>query len=132
MISGSGQLHDVRVYGKPIVWNGVQCIEFLYEDITEHKKMETGIQKLNDTLKLIRNINQLIVRVDNEPELLQQGCEELVSNARYPLAWIGFTQEGTFDILPVAKAGKSIDYSVFDKSHLGRFGTRARTDRDGY
>jgi two-component system, NtrC family, sensor kinase len=110
MISGSGQLHDVRVYGKPIVWNGVQCTEFLYEDITEHNKMETGIQKLNDTLKLIRNINQLIVRIDREPELLQKGCEELVSSGYYPLAWIGFIQEGTFDILPVAKAGKSIDY----------------------
>jgi two-component system, NtrC family, sensor kinase len=110
IICADGQLKDVRVYSKETNWNGETCIQLLFEDITERKKMEMGIHNLNETLKLIRNINQLIVKIDNESELLQKGCEELVSSGHYLLAWIGFMQSGSYDVLPVASAGGQTEY----------------------
>lgn len=110
LIRKTGDYRDLRAYNKEITWNGEQAIQVLYEDVTERKQMEARITELNETLQLVRNINQLIVRTDNELMLLQQGCLEMVRNDRYPLAWIGFIKEGTYDILPVAKAGKRTDY----------------------
>jgi PAS domain S-box-containing protein len=110
--------------------------EGFLENITEQKHMEARIRKLNDTLELIRNIHQLIVRSDNERELLQQGCDRLVKGQRYPLAWIGFIQEHSYSVLPVAQAGSRTDYLAsvevtWDESPAGQgpVGTAIKTGK---
>ena len=110
IIRQNGVLRDVRIYTKEIIWNGEKCHQMLFEDITERKQMEVGIHQLNNTLELIRNINQLIVRMDNEAELLQMGCNLIVKNERYKLAWIGIIQANSYEVMPTAMAGKAVDY----------------------
>ncbi len=109
MVCADGSLRDVRVYSQAIVWNGEPCLQLLYEDITVPKKMETEIRNLNEILMLIRNINQLIVRTDDEAELMQKGCEELARSGRYQVACICMVSADASEIKPLAAAGPEIE-----------------------
>ena len=79
-------------------------------DITERKQITTRLDELHKTMQLVTDIDQLIVKIDDESELLQQACNEFVKSRKYPLAWIGFNQEGSYDILPSIKCGEKTDY----------------------
>lgn len=115
IIRKNGQLHDLRVHGGEIYWRGEKCVQLIYEDITVNKRMEKSIHDLHDTLELIRNINRLIVREDNELELLQKGCDQIVKDNRYQLAWIGFSKESNNGIPLMVMAGRGVDYIKADR-----------------
>jgi len=54
-----------------------------------HKnRMEKRINHLTAILKAIRDVNQLIVRVNNSKELLQKTCDTLISTRAYSSAWL--------------------------------------------
>lgn len=54
-----------------------------------HKySMEKHIAHLNDILKAIRDINQLIVRVSSTRELLEKTCQILITTKAYTAAWM--------------------------------------------
>jgi len=74
------------------------------------KRAEERILYFNEVLQLLRNLNKLIVRIDSEPELVQEVCNELTWHRPYKLAWIGLTQDDSYDVLPVAWAGFEDDY----------------------
>ena len=105
-------------------------------DITERKLMAMRLDELHRTLQLVTDINQLIVKIDNEAELLQQACNEFVKSKQYPLAWIGFKEEGSYDILPSVMCGERADYLskikiTWDDSRFGQgpTGTAIRTGK---
>ncbi|WP_331774135.1 PAS domain S-box protein [Sulfurospirillum sp. 1612] len=60
-----------------------------FEDISNRRQVE----HLNRVLKLIRDVNQSIVRIKNRDELLQESCEILISSDLYQYAWIKITQD---------------------------------------
>jgi hypothetical protein len=39
-----------------------------------------------------------------------EACNRFVESRQYPLAWIGFKKEGSFDILPFVQCGERADY----------------------
>jgi len=87
-------------------------------------------------MKLVTDINQLIVQIDNEKELLQQACNEFIESRQYPLAWIGFKKEGSYEILPSVQCGVGADYLskikiTWDDSRFGQgpTGTAIRTGK---
>ncbi|MFZ2071094.1 MAG: histidine kinase dimerization/phosphoacceptor domain -containing protein [Halobacteriota archaeon] len=68
------------------------------EDITERKRAEERIWHLNNVLKAIRTVNQLIVKEKDRDSLLQKACDALVETSDYDVVWLGFLGEGkTFD-----------------------------------
>jgi two-component system, NtrC family, sensor kinase len=77
----------------------------LQQEIIQRRQAEEQTSHLNKVLQLIRRINQLIVKIDDESELLQEACHRLIASNDYKLAWIGYVQEGSYDMLPVAQAG---------------------------
>ncbi len=57
-------------------------------DITDIKKAEKDLKHLNDVLRAIRDINQLIVKEKNIRNLIENACKILTENRRYYHAWI--------------------------------------------
>ncbi|MBM4288125.1 MAG: response regulator [Deltaproteobacteria bacterium] len=63
-------------------------------EIAQYKnEAEKRIAHLNDVLRAIRNVNQLIVRERNLDRLIQQACDLLVETRGYHQAWIVLLDE---------------------------------------
>jgi PAS domain S-box-containing protein len=100
-------------------------IRIYSRNITSRTLMAARINNLNSILQLTTNINQLIVKIDDETILLQKACDQFVESRQYLLSWIGLKKDGSFDILPSARAGKGADYLssakiTWDDSPLGQ------------
>ena len=83
-------------------------------DITERKRAEVNLARLNRTLQTLYQCNQALVRATEEYELLQSVCRILVEVGGLRMAWVGYrelNEEKT--VRPVAKAG-------YDEGYLER------------
>ena len=134
-----GSIRIVAIKTAPVRDNSGKILYFdgIVEDITESKKTEERILYLNETLKVIRNINQLIVQIANETELLQKACQALIAGRNYKLAWIALVQEGSYEVKIAAQASAAdTDYLssikvTWDDSKFGRgpTGTAIKTGK---
>ncbi len=86
--------------------NGVASIG---EDITEQKRAELGIKRLNRVYAVLSGINGLIVRVRDRNELYREACRIAVE-AGFPLVWLGIVDALATRIVPVAWHGDGDDY----------------------
>jgi PAS domain S-box-containing protein len=77
----------------------------LGRDITERKRAEERIYHLNRVLESIRNIDQLIVRVEDRDTLLTGACEILSEVSGYYFVWIGLASEEDKRVVPAAYWG---------------------------
>jgi PAS domain S-box-containing protein len=75
-------------------------------DITERKKKEEELVRLNRTLRAISNSNQVMMRATDESQYLNDLCKIIVEDCGHTMVWIGFAQkdEGR-TVKPVAWAG---------------------------
>ncbi len=71
-------------------------------DLTERKKAEQQIQRLNKLYLALSETNQAIVRMDNENELFQLVCKCAVDHGGMKLAWIGQTDETQTWVYPAS------------------------------
>jgi len=85
----------------PISLGGQACLLGTFRDITDRMKVEAKIEHLNRVLRAIRNINQLIVKVESVDELIQNACVLLVEFRSYTSAMIILANE---DNRPIAHA----------------------------
>jgi len=76
----------------------------LFVDVTDHKKAEARVAKLNVVLRAIRNVNQLITQETDRDALLQGACRHLVATQGYSSAWVAARDESG-RLLAVAEAG---------------------------
>lgn len=92
------------VSSKTIVSNGQKFFFGIIRDVTETLANRRRIEKLNRFNILLNEISELIVRVDNEEELLRRACETAVTHGGFVLVWIGTaTRQGS--LRPLASAG---------------------------
>ena len=82
-------------------------------DLSERKKREEALQqretelrRANRLLRTLSECNQILVRAENESELVQSICETMVNHGDYPYVLIGYIERNTAEIYPVASAGK--------------------------
>lgn len=78
-----------------------------------HKhRTERHLNHLNEILKAIREINQIIVRVTDPIDLITRTCETLIETKAYSSAWLIRTKpDGEF--IDIATAGKVYNLSEF-------------------
>jgi diguanylate cyclase (GGDEF)-like protein/PAS domain S-box-containing protein len=80
------------------------------QDISEQKRAEEKITRLNRVYAVLSGINALIVRVRNRDELFREACRIAVEDGKFPLAWIGVLHAGEKRINPIAWAGNADGY----------------------
>jgi len=75
------------------------------EDITEQKRAETGIKRLNRVYAVLSGITTLIVRVRHRDELFREACRIAVQSGKFPLAWVAVPDPRDQLVKAVAWAG---------------------------
>jgi len=80
------------------------------EDITEGRRAEARLHRLNRTYALLSDINQTIVRVREPQALFDVACRIAVDKGGFLMAWIGLLDPQTKQVKPVAHAGKTDGY----------------------
>jgi len=80
-------------------------------DITERKRAEEALQRLNRELRAISLCNQILVRAEGEQTLLNDICRIVCDEAGYRMAWVGFAEhDEARTVRPVAWAGLDSGY----------------------
>lgn len=73
---------DKRYFGR--VW--------YFRDITERKRAEKELHRLNRELRAISSCNQVLVHAEDEQTLLNDICHIICDEAGYLLAWVGYVE----------------------------------------
>ncbi len=100
-------------------------------DITERKRAQEEMERLNRALRIISECNEVLVRTADESELLQRVCDLIRNIGGYGLVWVGFLEDGEFrNVRPVAWSAQDSGYIerirvTWDDSPLGRGPTGA-------
>ena len=76
------------------------------QDITESRRADEELRRVNRSLRTISNCNQVLVHATDESSLLHQLCEVIVSDGGYRMAWVGLSDPNAETVArPVAHAG---------------------------
>src|SRR5271157_1006009 len=80
-------------------------------DITERKRGEEALRRLNRELRAISNCNQVLLRANDEQSLLERICRIVCEEAGYSLAWVGYAvDDEAKSVRPVAWTGAEEGY----------------------
>ncbi|MFZ3087204.1 MAG: EAL domain-containing protein [Methylotenera sp.] len=82
----------------------------IIRDLTERKKAEERIKRLTQLYQALSEINQAIVRMNDESDLFPLVCQCAVDFGGMKMAWIGQLDEASSRVLPVAVYGNGVDY----------------------
>ena len=64
----------------------------VFDVITERKRAEIGLQRLNRALRTISRCNEVLVHAADERELLQDMCRTIVDVGGHCFAWVGYAE----------------------------------------
>jgi PAS domain S-box-containing protein len=80
-------------------------------DMTERKRAESELHRLNRALRTTSDCNLVLVRATEEAALLRDICNVIVQVGGYKLAWVGYLVEGSDSpVQLVAQAGDNVTY----------------------
>ena len=80
-------------------------------DITERKRAEVALRRLNRELQAISNCNQTLLRATDEQSLIDEICRIICHEAGYRMAWVGYAQDDDKkSVRPVAWSGMEDGY----------------------
>lgn len=79
-------------------------------DITERKRAEENIARLNRIYLMFTKINEAIIHIRDAEQLFYRACRIAVEDGGFMLAWIGLVDEATGVVRPVAQWGPAYPY----------------------
>ncbi|HEY4415348.1 MAG TPA: PAS domain S-box protein [Verrucomicrobiae bacterium] len=89
--------------------DGVAWLSFI-TDMTERKRAEEDIRRLNRLYAFLSSINVLIVHESNRQQMFETVCDIAVRIGKFRMAWIGLVDEAAQILKPVAAAGELNGY----------------------
>ncbi len=105
------------------------------QDVTDRKKSEIELAKVNRALRLLSSSVELLIRAESESQLLKDVCDLIVKVGGYEMAWVGYSiYDSEKTIKPIAHSGnisylKKIKLSWADDVDVGK-GPAARAIRE--
>lgn len=88
---------------------GEKLVIAVARDITERKQAEAALRKVNRTLRTLSAGNMTLIHATDEAQLLRDVCRAITDVGGYPLAWVGFLDEGGA-MVPRAQSGSDDTY----------------------
>lgn len=90
---------------------GIIGVAVLAQDMTERKRADDALRRLNRELRAITNCNAILMRAEDEQSLLEGICRIICDEAGYRMAWVGYVEhDDGKTIRPVAWAGVEDGY----------------------
>jgi len=83
------------------------------QDVTDQKKVETKVRRLNRVYAVLSGINSLIVRAHDRDELFREACRIAVDAGAFRMAWIGVIDPQTLDGEVVATYGETNSHAHY-------------------
>ena len=81
-------------------------------DITERKRAEEELRRLNRELRAISDCNQMLLRATDEQSLVEKICRIVCEEAGYRMAWVAYAEHDEAKrVRPVAWSGVEEDFS---------------------
>ncbi len=104
-----GSLFPVDFSGRRIEVDGRPFVQYVIRDITERKRAEERIRRLNQLYDLLSRVNAAIVRTADPEQLTRLVCEIAVEVAGFRLAWMSEANaEGELRAIAVAGPAAAI------------------------
>jgi PAS domain S-box-containing protein len=88
------------------------------EDITDQKRAEIRINRLNRVYAVLSGINSLIVRVRDRNQLFREACQVAVEHGHFKMAWIGVVDRSAMKIVPVSSAGVEPEFLTLNEDRF--------------
>lgn len=85
-------------------------ISIFVHDITEQKKAQQDILKLNRVYTVISHINKAIVRLDDSGKIYDEACHIAVKYGKFRMAWVGLFDDKKHLLKPISIKGHEAGY----------------------
>ena len=86
-------------------------VERLRGEVAQRQQAEVHLQRTNQALRILSACNEALMRMDDEPELMQEICRIAVEIGGYRMAWVGLAQnDAEKSVRPVASTGFEAGY----------------------
>jgi len=92
------------------------------QDVTEERKAETRIIRLNRVYAVLSGINALIVRVRDRGELFKEACRIAVQAGQFPVAFVAVADPRDQRVKAVAWAGDECGFAQLTRPTAGAKG----------
>ncbi len=80
-------------------------------DITSRKESEIELLRLNRALRLLSSCSDLLIRANDEAQLIKEVCELAVKIGGYRMAWVGYAlDDENKSIIPMGSYGSGSDF----------------------
>ncbi|HVA57359.1 MAG TPA: ATP-binding protein [Gemmatimonadaceae bacterium] len=89
------------------------------QDVTQMRRAEQGIRRLNRVYAVLSEINQAIVRIRDQPALFERACAIAVERGQLRMAWVGLRDGHSPELRVAASAGLSAGYLETVKIDIG-------------
>ena len=111
IVRPNGAMRWVRARGFPIraATGEVYRVAAVAEDITEVRKQQDRIARLNRVRSVLSGINSAIVRIHNPEVLFEEACRIAVKDGKFGLSWIGGIDRQSRTVAPTVWARSDED-----------------------
>ncbi|NVN92386.1 MAG: PocR ligand-binding domain-containing protein [Desulfuromonadales bacterium] len=98
----SGKLVPVEVTSNYLIHDGKELDAGYFNNISERKKAEKQLLRLNRLYAILSGVNHAVVRSADQYSLFQEICRVVVEHGGFRAAWIGLVDEESGIVKPVA------------------------------